>query len=89
MRTPAQRRNLLILRDEILPGIAEGALDMRHLSSCLIGHARASRKLWYLESSYELFGIDNSQWRHIFSLCLPNDPSWLAANITDLLEADI
>ena len=98
MRTPAQRRNLLILRDEILPGIEKGELDMRRLFNrrgtplCLLGHAAASgriKKLRHVNDADEVFGLYKSgHWVHIFGGNLPNDPTWLAANITDLLCAE-
>ena len=101
MRTPAQRRNLLILRDEILPGIEEGELRMaccfnaRGTPSCLLGHAFISdrfpflrRITWSVFGEHDTFGLTEIEWRHIFSSHLPNDPSWLAANITDLLESE-
>jgi len=96
-RTPAQRRNLLILRDEILPGIAEGKLNMRSFYDncgtpmCPLGHAVASRKINQLSDGIygdKVFGLDDWQWVHIFGGNLPHDPSWLAANITDLLEVE-
>ena len=102
MRTPAQRRNLMILRDEILPGIAKGELRMRHYfnrcgtPSCLLGHAQASGRFPFL--TRDVYGIDGEEdsfgleampeWKHIFGGNLPNDPSWLASNITDLLCAE-
>ena len=101
MRTPAQRRNLRILRDEILPGIPEGELRMRGYfnacgtPSCLLGHACYSgrfNKLWKsdggIENSYGTFGLSPTEWQHIFGCTLPNDPTWLAANITDLIESE-
>jgi len=101
MRTSAQRRNLLILRDEILPGIAEGKLRMRQYfnecgtPSCLGGYAYANGRFPLLNYRddwvyflHETFGLDGCQWGHIFGAHLPNDPSWLAANITDLLESE-
>jgi len=103
MRTPAQRRNLLILRDEILPGIARGKLRMcrifhsRGSPSCLLGHAFASGKFPMIvkdesvivDGEQNVFGLDVDQWNHIFGPLLPNNPSWLAANITDLLESEL
>jgi hypothetical protein len=101
MRTPAQRRNLRILRDEILPGIEEGELNMSRFfkrdrtPSCLAGYAYASRRFQLLEKHIkaviglgDTFGVFNYEWTHIFGPDLPNDPSWLAANITDLLESE-
>ena len=98
MRTAAQHRNLLILRDEILPGIEEGELDMEQIFDqcgtpcCLIGHARVSRRFKGLTRKtgfiYDTFGTEIEEWQHIFGPNLPNDPTWLAANITDLLESD-
>ena len=100
-RTPAQRRNLLILRDEILPGIAEGELNMLicfncYTPACLLGHASVSGRFplitikdWNIAGDEETFGLDEPQWAHIFGSSLPNDPSWLAANITDLLESEL
>ena len=102
MRTPAQRRNLLILRDEILPGIAEGELDMHYYfdacgtPSCLLGHAQASgrfpliiRDVFGIDGEENTFGLGRTlEWYHIFGVLLPNDPTWLAANITDLLCAE-
>ena len=98
MRTPAQRRNLMILRDEILPGIAEGKLNMHRYfnecgtPSCLAGYAYASGRFQLLEKYINTvvglentFGTFNYEWTHIFGAKLPNNPSWLAANITDLL----
>ena len=100
-RTPYQRRNLLILRDEILPGIEEGKLQMRQYfhscdtPSCAAGFAFASKRFPGLGNFCEtvtglnhVFGISDEEELHIFGATLPNDPSWLAANITDLLEGD-
>jgi len=106
MRTPAQRRNLLILRDEILPGIEEGELRMRAFfyrcgtPSCLAGHAFASGAFpgirihtglfsaRVVKGLHVVFGLSFDEWYHIFGVNLPNDPTWLAANITDLLCAE-
>jgi len=101
MRTPAQRRNLLILRDEILPGIEEEELRMAcyfnecETPSCLLGHAQVSQRFPKLRrfnhgiiGQFNTFGLDSHESDHIFSPDLPNDPSWLAANITDLLCAE-
>ena len=99
--TPAQRRNLLILRDEILPGIEEGELNMERIfnacgtPSCLLGHAIASGRFPELKrlngvttGDSTAFGLYGWEWMHIFRYDLPNDPTWLAANITDLLESE-
>jgi len=84
-----------------LPGIAEGKLDMLHFfnecgtPSCLAGHACASGRFPLLVQHKacvfglrKTFGVYESEWNHIFDPQLPNNPSWLAANITDLLEGD-
>ena len=43
---------------------------------------------WGCEDAEETFGVQFGSWYHIFGDNLPNDPTWLAANITDLLESE-
>lgn len=102
MRTPAQRRNLIKLRDKVVKFIPDGKLEMAKYfhgcgtPACVAGFACTSRKFPEMKrtstgSVYgleETFGVLPDEWIHIFEANLPNDPSWIAANITDLIEAD-